>query len=301
MEGINREFLPYMIVIAIVSVGLELLISKNHDLRNYEKNESLISVAIFFMGTLTNSLFRLAVGAISVWCYQHRFFELPLNGAMQFGAAFFLVEFCYYWMHRYSHEVRLGWASHVVHHSPECFNLSIAYRLGVTGFFSLLWLFFIPLAWLGFRPEVTSICLSLNLFYQFWLHTELIPKLGWLEWLFNTPSHHRVHHASNPLYLDRNYGGVLIVFDRLFGTFQEERSDIKIKYGLTEKIAIKSILNIAFMGWLSLWHDIKLQRRIIDKIKLIIFPPGWAPNGTEMTSKMMRSQWTEHTGTANKA
>lgn len=290
MEGINREFLPYVILIAMVSIGIELFISKNKGLKNYDKQESFISVAIFVMGTVGNAMFRVLSGGVLLFAYQHRLFEISLGRAVQFGIVFILVEFCYYWMHRYSHRVRLGWASHVVHHSPECFNFSIAYRLGVTGFFSLLWAFYIPIAWLGFDPKIIALCLSLNLFYQFWLHTELIPKLGCLEWFFNTPSHHRVHHASNPLYLDRNYGGVVILFDRLFGTFEAENPKIKIEYGLTEKIASKSVVKIMFMGWTSLWHEMRKQNCLADKVKLIFLSPGWVPAGG-ITSDVIRSRW----------
>jgi sterol desaturase/sphingolipid hydroxylase (fatty acid hydroxylase superfamily) len=186
----------------------------------------------------------------------------------------------------------LGWATHIVHHSPECYNLSVAYRLGITGLFSFDWVFFVPIAWLGFDPKVIAGMVSLNLLYQFWLHTELIPKLGWLEWVLNTPSHHRVHHGSNPLYLDRNYGGTLIVFDRLFGTFQGETPEIKIEYGLTEKTRDKSVSKILFMGWISLWKDIVSQKRFIDKIKMLFTPPGWTPTGG-LTSESIRSQWIE--------
>lgn len=290
MESIGREFFPYILFIAITSISIELLISKKEGLKNYNKEESLISAAIFFLGAILNGGFRALSGGVLLFAYENRLFDIQLSGAAQFGIAFFLTEFCYYWMHRYSHEVRLGWASHIVHHSPECFNFSIAYRLGLTGFFSLLWAFYIPIAWLGFDPKIIALCLSLNLLYQFWLHTELIPKLGLFEWLFNTPSHHRVHHASNPLYLDRNYGGTLIIYDRLFGTFQEEDSRIPIEYGLTERIRSKKILKISFMGWTALWSDMKAEPKLFKKIALILHPPGWSPDGGR-TSRVIRDKW----------
>ena len=128
--------------------------------------------------------------------------------------------------------MRWFWATHAVHHSPNEFNLGIAYRFGWTGRLAGNAVFFVPMIWLGFPPKAVFAALALNLLYQFWLHTEWVPKLGWLEYVLNTPSHHRVHHASNADYIDRNYGGVLIVFDRLFGTFAAERDDLPCRYGL---------------------------------------------------------------------
>lgn len=290
MESIGREFFPYILFIAVMGISIELFISKREGLKNYDKEESLISVAIFFLSVILNGAFRVLSGGVLLFAYEHRLFEIQLGSFAQFGIAALLTEFFYYWMHRYSHEVRLGWASHVVHHSPECFNFSTAYRLGFTGFFSLLWVFFLPIAWLGFEPKIIALCLSLNLLYQFWLHTELIPKLGWFEWFFNTPSHHRVHHASNPLYIDRNYGGTVILFDRLFGTFQEEDSRIQIEYGLIEKIQSKKIFKISFMGWVALFNDMRAEPALLKKIALIIRPPGWSSGG-ERTSDVIRNEW----------
>ena len=142
------------------------------------------------------------------------------------------LEFFYYWYHRTSHTSRWFWAAHSVHHSPNQLNLAAAYRLGWFGKFTGTSLFFTPLVFLGFTPTVVLSALFLNLLYQFWLHADWIPRLGWLEYVFNTPSSHRVHHARNPEYLDANYGGVLIVFDRLFGTYIAERDDVRCDYGL---------------------------------------------------------------------
>ncbi len=290
MENIQKEFLPYAVLFMTVSIGIELWFSRRRGASNYDGQESFISAVIFVLGTVVNGMFRLISGAVLVFAYQHSLFEIKLSPIVQFGAVFLLVEFFYYWMHRYSHRVRLGWATHIVHHSPECYNLSIAYRLGFTGFFSLLWVFYIPIAWLGFDPKIIAGMASINLLYQFWLHTELIPKLGPLELLLNTPSHHRVHHGSNPLYLDRNYGGTLIIFDRLFGTFQAEEPKVKIEYGLVEKITNKSVGKILFLGWTNLWKDVRQQRSLYEKIRIVFSPPGWTPGGGT-TSEAIRSQW----------
>jgi len=193
---------------------------------------------------------------VMAWAWTHRLATVPLPGVWAFLLLFLGLEFCYYWFHRVAHRMRWFWASHAVHHSPNVYNLSVAYRFGWTGGLAGNGLFFAPLVWIGFRPEVVFAALSLNLLYQFWLHVEWIPRLGPLEWVLNTPSHHRAHHATNPEYIDGNYGGVLIVFDRLFGTFKPERDDIPCRYGLVEPLLSNNPLKIAFHGWGKLFRDV---------------------------------------------
>ncbi|MEE4317714.1 MAG: sterol desaturase family protein [Erythrobacter sp.] len=171
-------------------------------------------------------------------------------------AGFFVLEFFYYWQHRFSHTIRWLWTSHAVHHSPNEFTLPAAFRLGWTGTISGGWLVLLPMALMGFHPVVIATLMAVNLRYQYFLHTEAVGKLGVLEWVFNTPSHHRVHHGSNPAYLDTNFGGVLIVFDRLFGTFVEERDDEPVRYGLTTPVTSNNPFVIAFHEWANLWRDL---------------------------------------------
>src|SRR5258708_25394723 len=169
------------------------------------------------------------------WVWDHRLFMQSLDN---FGSGLLLfvgLEFCYYWYHRTSHTSRWFWAAHSVHHSPNQLNLAAAYRLGWFGKFTGTSLFFTPLVVLGFTPTLVLTALFLNLLYQFWLHADWIPRLGWLEYVLNTPSSHRVHHARNAEYLDANFGGVLIVFDRLFGTYVAERKDVPCEYGLISR------------------------------------------------------------------
>jgi sterol desaturase/sphingolipid hydroxylase (fatty acid hydroxylase superfamily) len=190
-------------------------------------------------------------------------------------------EFCYYWFHRASHRIRWFWGNHSVHHSPNELNLSAAYR---TGMFAKLIgspIFFVPMVWLGFLPQVVMATLSLNLLYQFWIHATWIPKLGWLEYVFNTPSAHRVHHASNTEYLDANFGGVLIVFDRLFGTYVEEREDLPCRYGLTKPITSYNPLRVEFAEWISLAKDLRNARSVKAVLGYLFMPPGWQPDGNK--------------------
>ena len=165
------------------------------------------------------------------WTWEHRFFTQSLDNVGSILLLFFSLEFFYYWYHRFSHTTRWFWNGHSPHHSPNQLNLSAAYRLGWFGRLTGSTLFFTPLVLLGFTPTVVLSALVLNLLYQFWLHADWFPRLGWLEGIFNTPSNHRVHHARNPEYLDANYGGVLVVFDRLFGTYIPERDDVPCDYG----------------------------------------------------------------------
>ena len=163
------------------------------------------------------------------WVWEHRLFTQSLDNVWSVLLLFVGLEFFYYWYHRTSHTSRWFWAAHSVHHSPNQLNLAAAYRLGWFGKFTGTSLFFTPLVVLGFTPTVVLSALFLNLLYQFWLHADWIPRLGWLEYVLNTPSSHRVHHARNPEYLDANYGGVLIVFDRLFGSYVAERADVPLR------------------------------------------------------------------------
>ena len=186
-------------------------------------------------------------------------------------------EFYYYWMHRADHRIRWMWATHAVHHSSNQFVLANAYRLGWTQQISGAAVFMAPLVLLGFPPAMVLAALAANLLYQFWIHTELIGRLGPLEWVLNTPRHHRVHHARNSAYLDRNYGGVLIVFDRLFGTFAEERADMPCSYGLVEPLASNNPVRIAFHGWRQLWRALREARGLRECAIALFGPPEWRP------------------------
>ncbi len=226
--------------------------------------------------------------AVYVGAYELRVMDIPMDRWESWLALFLLVDFAYYWLHRCSHEIRWMWALHSVHHSARQITLSVAYRLGWTGLISGPWLFLIPLCWLGFDPRAVALAYAANLLYQFWLHTEAVPKLGALEWIFNTPSHHRVHHAIEPEYLDRNYGGVLIIWDRLFGTFSEERTGAPRTYGLVRQIDTLNPLKIAFAGWVEMIRDLHRARSIRDALGYLFGPPGWRPDGSGQTTAQIR-------------
>jgi len=207
----------------------------------------------------------------------HRLFTIPLDTAVAVFVLLIGQDFCYYWFHRCSHRIRWFWATHAVHHSSNDLNFAAAYRFGWTGRLTGTAIFYVPLVWLGFDPRPVAIASALNLLYQFWLHTDWIPKLGWLEYVLNTPSHHRVHHAANPEYLDRNYGGVFIIFDRIFGTFVAERDDLPCRYGLVHPLLSNNPVVIAFHEWVALARDVWNARSWRDRWFYIFGPPGWRP------------------------
>ena len=223
------------------------------------------------------------------WLYQHRLFTLPMEDWRGWVLCFIGQEFCYYGYHRAAHRVRWFWCTHAVHHSPNQLNLSAAYRFGWTGKLTGTLLFFALAPLLGMPPRVILVMLSLNLLYQFWIHATWIPRLGPLEWILNTPSAHRVHHASNVEYLDGNYGGVLIVFDRLFGTYIPERRDLPCRYGLVRPMVGYNLLRIEFDGWRSLWRDLRSARTPAECFGYLFRPPGWRPDGRGETTEDLRA------------
>jgi sterol desaturase/sphingolipid hydroxylase (fatty acid hydroxylase superfamily) len=224
------------------------------------------------------------------WVYDHRLFTLGVDSVGGVLLLLIGLEFVYYWFHRASHTVRWFWNSHSVHHSPNRFTLSAAYRLGWLGKFTAANLFFAPLAFLGFEPTTVLIALQLNLLYQFWIHADWIPRLGWLEYVLNTPSAHRVHHARNPEYLDANYGGVLIVFDRLFDSYVAERDDVPCQYGLVTPVTSYNPLRINFDPWIGLAKDLAAARSLGEAWMFLFGPPGWRPDGKGLTTKELRAQ-----------
>lgn len=246
-----------VIVAAIALEASWYLIARG---RSYPWREMWASIGVFLLRLPLRLLRPLTVLPLALLVWAHRLATVPLNTLWGWAAVFVGVELAYYWMHRLSHEVRWLWASHIVHHTPEHIHLASAFRLGATEIFSGNWLFYFPLYWLGLNPLAVAGMQALNLSYQFWLHTDLIGRLGPFEWLFNTPSHHRVHHASNGEYVDRNYGGILIVWDRLFGTFADERPETPIVYGLVHPVGSLNPLVIAFHEWGSMARDFARAR-----------------------------------------
>jgi sterol desaturase/sphingolipid hydroxylase (fatty acid hydroxylase superfamily) len=228
--------------------------------------------------------------------YDHRLFDIPWDSPWTWVSIVVLDDFAYYWFHRWSHEVRFWWAAHVNHHSSQEYNLSTAVRQTWTGAIVGTWAPWFVLAWIGYPIELIFLQSGLNLLYQYWIHTEAIRRLpAWYEYIFNTPSHHRVHHASNPRYVDRNYAGVFMIWDRLFGTFAAERDEEPPKYGLIHNINTYNPIKIAFHEWVAMFRDVKRSRSLREAFMYVFGPPGWRPDGTGPTAANLRAAWLRET------
>lgn len=217
----------------------------------------------------------LVTGAAVLWLWQHRLFDIPVN-AWTIVPIFLGVEFCYYWFHRASHRVRWFWSAHVVHHSSEHMNMTTAMRQSLLYSVTGWWLFFSPLILLGVHPAVVFFLYACDLAYQFFIHTESVGKLHpWIEFIFDTPSHHRAHHGRNPQYIDKNYGGVVIIFDRLFGTFEPEVE--KVDYGIPRPVNSHNILTLNFHEFIDMWRDVARPAPLWERLRNLWMPPDHAP------------------------
>ncbi len=239
----------------------------------YERRDTVASlmmglVSVAFVGLIVHGQFLLAR-----WLWTYRLTDLG-EGPLGWAVAMLSWDFVYYWVHRVEHERRLFWAAHVNHHSSERYNLSTALRQPWTPFLTLAMV--PPIALLGVRPGMIVAAGGFNLLYQFWVHTEAVDRMPrWFEWVFNTPSHHRVHHGSNEGYLDCNYAGILIVWDRLFRTFVEEREPVV--YGLTKNLRSYNLLVIAFHEYASIARDLRAATTWSERWHRLFSGPGWAP------------------------
>lgn len=253
--------LPVAPALALALMALEFAYGLLRGRNRYNAPEFAATLVI----ALGNRAIRAATAGLMAapiaWAWNHRLAEWPMQSPWTWLALFLLVELVYYTHHVAMHRVRWFWASHAVHHSARHFNLSAALRLGWFAGLSGNALFYLPLALLGFHPLGIVTVLGIGLFYQFFLHTEHLPRLGPLEWIFNTPAHHRVHHASNEACLDRNFGSMLIVYDRLFGTFAEAPKDEALRYGVKDTAAASHHpLRIEFMGWVEIGRRLRRAR-----------------------------------------
>lgn len=253
-----ESFRWLLIPVAVSFMVLEYALARlaRHD-ETHDAGETAASFGIALGNTFLRSIEAGFVALPFVLVYQYRIFDIPLSSVWAVVALFFMTEFFYYWHHRAAHRIRWMWATHAVHHSPSKLNYTAAIRLGWTGAISGNFLLFLPLVWIGFHPLAVLGALGVNLAYQFFIHTQLAPHLGPLEWVLNTPRHHQVHHASNTACIDKNYGGILIVFDRMFGTFAERPKDEPLRYGLSVPLNTNNPIRIAFSEWMNIARDVR--------------------------------------------
>jgi len=276
-HGGSMNYVLYAIPFFFLLIALELGADYWRGVRTYRLADAINSLSA---GVLSQAL-GLLTKALGILVYAVAFeqlalFQLDANALWVWLLAFVFYDFCYYWNHRIGHERNVFWASHVVHHQSEEYNLSTALRQTSTGFL-LSWIFYLPMAIAGVPPLVFLTVAALNLLYQFWVHTRHIPKLGWFEWIFVSPSNHRVHHAQNPVYMDRNYGGVFIVWDRLFGTFQEELDEEPVIFGVTTPLASWNPLWANAQFYVALWRDAVRAESWWDKLRIWFMRTGWRP------------------------
>jgi sterol desaturase/sphingolipid hydroxylase (fatty acid hydroxylase superfamily) len=281
----------YSIPAFVVLMVVEILWARRRagdDILGYELRDSRTSLSFGIANVAINGVSKLASIALFAWVYEHRVLDLGQPTIWwSWVILLFGEDCCYYWFHRMHHEVRLLWASHVPHHSSEYFNLSTALRqpllTPITGP-----IFWTPLALIGFPPAMILTAQAWSLIYQFWIHTESIRTLGPIEWIMNTPSHHRVHHGANVEYLDRNHAGVFIIWDRLFGTFAQERA--RVRYGLTHNIHTFNFIKVGFHELGAIAHDVRRAPTLKAKLGYMLAPPGWSHDGSSLTARQLQRQ-----------
>ena len=265
--------IPFFLLLIIIEFSYGVIKGKN----NYRLNDALTSLSL---GLISRFVPLLGLGfQYVVYKYVAEYYNLKLLNLEDVWVwifAFILYDICYYWMHRIHHEVKVFWATHVVHHHGEDFNLATALRQTSSGFL-WKWVFFLPMFIVGVPPEVYVSVAGVNLVYQFWVHTEHVGRLGFLEYILITPSNHRVHHAQNDDYLDANYGGVFILWDRIFGTFIDERKDLKPVYGTVKPLKSFNPFWANIEVFYQMFLDSYRTKKLNDKFYVWFSPPGWRP------------------------
>jgi alkylglycerol monooxygenase len=263
---------PFFVLAMVLEFGYGWLVKKP----TYRLNDTINSLQLGTLSTLNKvlhlGLSAAALGSFSIWLGAPQW---SMTSSWHWVAAFVFYDFCYYWKHRYGHECRIFWASHIAHHQSEEFNLSTALRQTGTDYIGFV--FYLPVYLIGIPAPVVITVGSLNLIYQFWVHTEHIRRLGPIEWIFVTPSNHRVHHARNTEYLDKNYGGVFILWDRMFGTFKDEHADVPCVYGITTGLKSFNPLWANFHFWYDTAKIAWRTRNWGDKFKIWFKAPAWLP------------------------
>lgn len=277
--------IPFFFLLILLEFGYGLLRGRN----TYRLNDTINSLSLGSLSRLQSLVILGLSGTVyELIVARLQLAQLPASASWVWISCFVLYDLVYYWKHRLGHEVAMFWGAHVAHHQSEDFNLGTALRQTSMDFYSVL--FYLPFFLLGYPAEVLFAVVSLNLIYQFWVHTEHVPKLGPLEWVLVTPSNHRVHHARNSIYVDRNYGGVFIIWDRIFGSFQEELNNEAVVFGLRKPLK----------SWNPLWANVHVYWRMLkdslrtpgfmNKLKVWVMPPGWTAPGIKTSCKLQSEE-----------
>ncbi len=293
----GNVFLPDASTLAtplyIALIVLEILLVRSRRVRgDYETRDTVTSLTMGIGSVVSDVILGGLVYGLVFLAYHYRVTTLDVTWWTGL-ACFILVDFEYYWKHRIMHRSRWFWAAHVVHHSSQHYNLSTALRQSWTGPISGLVVLMVPIALLGFHPALIAFVMSLNLVYQFWIHTESIDRLpAWFEAVFNTPSHHRVHHGRNPRYLDANYAGVFIIWDRMFGTFVPEQETDPVRYGIVKNIGTFNPLRVAFHEYVGIARDVcQPGLSVAQRLAYVFAPPGWSHDGSRVTADGLKKDF----------
>ena len=280
----------YAIPFFVLLLSIEAWFSYKENKNLYDKNDTWSSLALGIGNVLTGFITKALIFGLFTLLYKYRLFTLDSSKWWVWVLLFFADDFSYYWFHRVSHHVNWFWASHMVHHSSQRYNLAAALRQTWTGNATGSFLFWAWMPLVGFHPIMVLLMQQVSLIYQFWIHTETIQKMpSWFEYIFNTPSHHRVHHGSDLKYLDKNHAGILIIWDRLFGTFKAEED--RPKYGLTRNVNTFNPVSVAFSEWIHLYKKIHRTRSAKDALKYLVKPPGWSHDGSSKTAREMIEEY----------
>ena len=270
-----KSLIIYSIPAFFILIGVELIIDKIKKTNLYRLNDAISNINTGIVQQVTGVLLKLLNIGVYIWIYDnYRITTIPLTW-YSWILLLIGVDFFYYWFHRLSHEVSVLWGTHVVHHQSEEYNLSVALRQSATQVFGSFW-FYLPLAFIGFDPISFITISQIQTLYQFWIHTRLIKKMpAWFEYILNTPSHHRVHHGVNPKYIDRNHGGTFIIYDRIFGTFQEEEEEVH--YGITSQLKSWNVgvANFDYYSWIA--KQLVHVKNAKDFLLVLFKAPGWRP------------------------
>ena len=292
-QGLSNDPTVYFIPGFLALIVLEIVLSHRQHLKVHEPKDSLASIGMGIGSLVIGVGVKTVAFGIMLYLYQFDVLGLKEHLGMENWYAwlilFFADDLSFYWHHRLSHHIRILWAAHINHHSSVNYNLAVALRQSWTEIL-YKYVFWLWLPLIGFHPVMILTMMSISLIYQFWVHTKTIKSLGPLEWFMNTPSHHRVHHASNVRYLDRNHAGILIIWDRLFGTFQKEEESDPVVYGITSNIHTYNLFKIAFHEFQNIWKDVKDAPDLQTKLKYMFMPPGWSHDGRSKTSDQLREE-----------
>lgn len=284
---VEKEPVVYAIPFFLLLIGIELYVNWKEQRSLYNTGEAVSSIVMGLGSLVVNILMKALAFAFYTWLFQFRLFDIGWHW-WSWVLILFADDFTFYWHHRLSHEIRILWAAHVQHHSSQSLNFATALRQSWTELlYKYIWWFWLPL--LGFDPLMILMMMSVSLIYQFWPHTELIKTFPrWVEYVFNTPSHHRVHHASNINYLDKNYAGILIIWDRMFSSFRKEKE--KPIYGITTNIESVNPLVIVSHEYNNILQDVRRASKFSDKLKYLFLSPGWSHNGPDLRAKTLQKE-----------